>query len=164
MKNIIISGFPGIGKSTLVDNNKTNNTIYDVDSSSFSWIIDKSGNKTRNPNFVVDYVKHIHRLYHSLSTNGYSNIILVSSHELIINALIYYILPFLLVYPNLDRKEEFLKIYEEREKQGHPLPLKVAQEQWDYWIKSCQQIECNKLELNNNVFLLDVMDNILGKL
>lgn len=55
----VICGFPGVGKSYVTKNNTSDWKITDSDSSKFSWIVDPvTGEKTRNPNFIKDYMSH----------------------------------------------------------------------------------------------------------
>ena len=56
---IIISAFPGMGK-TLHTTMKTYGLSYsDSDSSKFKWIINDAGEKVVNPDFPNNYVAHI---------------------------------------------------------------------------------------------------------
>lgn len=79
---IVISGFPGIGKSYMYNNMK-DLKILDSDSSKFSWVKDEEGKNTkeRNPDFPNNYIKHIKDNMDS------SDIILVSSHKVVRDAL-----------------------------------------------------------------------------
>ena len=57
-QTIIISGFPGIGKSHLYDRGWD---ALDSDSSHFSWVKDSEGKNTkeRHPDFPNNYMEHI---------------------------------------------------------------------------------------------------------
>jgi hypothetical protein len=110
--SLIISAFPGCGKSYLYNKIKESypNSIIDSDSSNFSWIKDEKGNNTkkRNPDFPNNYINHIKEHI------GKTNIILVSSHDVVRKALKDAGLKFILVYPDKDMKEEFIRRYKER--------------------------------------------------
>lgn len=104
----VICGYPGIGKSWLVDHSDLK--VLDSDSSKFSWIYDGFGNKTgkRNPNFVEDYIAHIkENLF-------FADVICVSTHLNIRQALEREHIDFVTVYPELKEKEAFLRRYKER--------------------------------------------------
>ena len=105
-KTLVISAYPACGKSTFYktyskyaehdDNSKTNNyKILDSDSSKFSWIYDNNGNKTdiRNPDFPNNYVNYIK------SRIGKEDIIFVSSHKIVRNALYKSGILYFSVYP-----------------------------------------------------------------
>lgn len=117
---MIISGFPGIGKSTLagIDQN-----ILDLDSAGFSWcpgdkasdsrvqqLIDSHSScdknqtkRERNPNATSDYTNAI---LTAMLSNQYKYIF-VSTHENTRKWLFENKIPFILVYPAKDRKEEW---------------------------------------------------------
>lgn len=96
-KAVIISGFPGVGKSTAYTLLNKKLTVLDSDSSTF----DKT-------NFPLNYVKHIKENINK------ADIIFVSSHESVRNALVDEDIHFTLYYPSKKRKKEFLKLYKER--------------------------------------------------
>jgi len=85
--NKIISAFPGIGKTTLVQINKN---YIDLESSDYKWIdIDKTlpveerkgTAKTINPDFPNNYIKKINEL------TGMGFNVLISSHKEVREAL-----------------------------------------------------------------------------
>lgn len=152
----IISGFPGIGKSFMVEyikENYPNLKVSDSDSSLFSWLY-KDGIKTdeRNPNFVEDYIKHIDKL-----VEEEYDFIFVSSHKEIRDALkgskhkysVRY------AYPDVSLKEEYLKRYIER---GSPEGLINAIS--ENWNKNIKEMESNlsrweTIKLGSEEFLMD---------
>lgn len=93
--SIIISAFPGIGKSQLYRENRVK--YSDSDSSKF----DKK-------NFPNNYIKHIKRIMKK------KDLVFVSSHICVRETLVKEKIPFIYVIPSLDRKEEFLNNYKER--------------------------------------------------
>ena len=95
MIKIIISAFPGLGKSTLYNENKID--YSDSDSSKF--------NKKDFPN---NYIKHIKKVIKN------KKIVFISSHIEVRNALVKENIPFIYVLPTIDRKEEFLLNYKNR--------------------------------------------------
>jgi hypothetical protein len=58
---MIISAFPGVGKSHFYNTYKDEFKIHDSDSSLFSWIV-KDGQKIRNPDFPKNYIEHLESL------------------------------------------------------------------------------------------------------
>lgn len=95
MSSIIISAFPGIGKSKLYEENKVN--YSDSDSSKFS-----------KKNFPENYIKHIKKVINE------KHLVFVSSHITVREALVKEKIPFIYVIPTIDRKAEFLNNYKER--------------------------------------------------
>lgn len=111
MRTMIISGFPGVGKTEYFKHQEEHGRIcLDSDSSEFSWIKDENGNNTkeRNPEFPNNYIKHIKDSIDKV------DIIFVSSHDVVRKALeeekVYYIL----VYPEIEAKEEYINRYKKR--------------------------------------------------
>ena len=130
MKTRIISAFPGTGKSYFYNENKS--TTIDSDSSEFSWVKDDQGNNTkeRNPNFPQNYIEHIKE------NIGKYDFIFVSSHKEVREALKYNCIFFYLIYPDVNRKEEFVQRYIDR---GSPNGfIKLIESNWDEWIKECE--------------------------
>lgn len=111
--SIVISGFPGMGKTLL---HKEHIKLYsDSDSSKF----DKK-------NFPKNYIKHIKSLI------GKKQLIFVSSHIEVRNALVHNGIPFIYVIPTLDRKAEFLNNYKER---GSPKEfIDNVDRNWERWL------------------------------
>ena len=119
---ILIAGFPGIGKSWLYNNTPSCMTICDSDSSQFSWI-HVDGVRTRNPNFISDYIKHIQE---QLKTH---NIVMVSTHADVLAEFERLKMYYYLVYPYQDLKTEYLERYVKR---GSPEAfVKLMDEKWD---------------------------------
>lgn len=135
-KGKIICGFPGVGKSTYVKNNKD---VLDSDSSKF----DKS-------EFPDNYIKHIKENI----DDGYT--ILASSHDVVRDALIKEGFNFTLVYPNIECKDEYLKRYKER---GSPESfINLLDKNWDNWINQCKSLTnklIKKIELKCDEFIGD---------
>jgi phosphosulfolactate synthase (CoM biosynthesis protein A) len=136
-KTIIISAFPGCGKSHLF-RNKGEKNILDSDSSTF----DKS-------NFPQNYIQHIK------SNIGSADLILVSSHKEVRDALVENGIDFTLVYPNRQIKDEYIKRYIDRGNNENFVNL--LQKNWDNWMNELdEQIGCEKVELKTGQYLSDV--------
>lgn len=150
----IISAFPGCGKSTYYkmwskyslenvwcsknkddplyskfnQNIPMGEKILDSDSSLFSWIYDENGNKTnvRNPDFPNNYIQHIKD---HLETE---DIIFISSHKSVRDALRENNIPYTLVFPDKSMKQEFLDRFHKR---GNTEEfIKFQNEHWDEFI------------------------------
>lgn len=121
MRTAIVSAFPGCGKSYIYE--KYNNTKYygreydnkiwkilDSDSSEYSWIKDKDGNNTKekNPEFPKNYINHIKE------NIGKVDVIFVSSHKEVRQALKENNIKFFLIFPLKEMKENFIERYKNR--------------------------------------------------
>ena len=97
MKTLIISAFPGCGKSVVYMLLKNKIKILDSD----SHILSKN-------DFPQKYIE-------SIKNNiGKYDIIFISSHELVLNKLKEENIKFNIIYPSKERKTEFIKNYKER--------------------------------------------------
>ena len=137
MRTKIISAFPGVGKTTYHKNNP--DTTLDSDSSSFSWIVDEHGNKTRNPHFPQNYIDHIKQ------NIGKYKYIFVSSHKEVRDALLDNCIFFYLVYPVNSRKEEFIQRYRDRGNDENF--IKLVKTNWENWMDEFYLMDegCEKL-------------------
>lgn len=146
----VISGFPGVGKSYMF-NNKTDLIILDSGSSNFSWVKDLEGNNTRerNPEFPQNYINHIKE------NLGKVDIIFVSSHDVVRNALRESNISYILAYPNITLKDEYIKRYRDR---GNDEPfISMINNKWDEFIMGIKKetfptlIELYKDEYLSNI-------------
>lgn len=154
MRTRIISAFPGTGKS--VYHEKHNKTTLDSDSSHFSWIKDKEGKNTnkRNPDFPQNYINHIKE------NIGKYEIIFVSSHKEVRDALLNNCIFFYLIYPNHDTKDDYLKRYEDRG--NDETFIKLMSDKWDEWMREfwwvnddgCRKIGMTLPHLEDEIKLL----------
>ncbi len=136
---IVISAFPGCGKSHLFKN-KGNKQILDSDSSKF----DKS-------QFPQNYIEHIK------SNIGDVDMIMVSSHKEVRDALVDNGIDFTLVYPNKDIKDEYIQRYIDRGNEEKFVDL--LKKNWENWILELEQQQgCKKIELNGGQYLSDVVN------
>lgn len=111
MKTKVISAFPACGKTYCFENKQSYyNGILDSDSSEFSWIKDENGNNTdvRNPDFPNNYIKHIK------DNMGKVEIIFVSSHDVVRDALKENDIEYTLVYPDINQKDEWIRRFKNR--------------------------------------------------
>lgn len=137
----VISGFPGIGKSTLVQ--------------SKSYISDSDSSKFDKTQFPANYLYHIQQVI------AHGNSILCSSHDVVRNALVAAHIPFTLVYPHVELKAEYMKRYAER---GSPEAfLEMMDTKWDTFISQCaDQKGCTHYVLKPGEFLKDMWEATYG--
>ena len=143
MKNtLVISAFPATGKSYF--KNKIGKNVLDSDSSKFSWI--KEG--VRHPDFPDNYIQHIK------NNLGNVDLILVSSHKIVREALVKNGIQFVLMYPNRKLKYEYVNRYDERD--NTISFVKMIFENWDLFISECEeQYGCVRIEMQKNEYLSD---------
>jgi len=136
---IVISAFPACGKSSMYrkyseyyEDNKNNPLsfkILDSDSSLFSWIYDENGNKTnvRNPDFPQNYINHIKERI------GKEDVIFISSHKVVRDALRENGIKYSIFYPDKSLKEEWMRRYKERGNDENF--IKFQEEHWEEFIE-----------------------------
>lgn len=135
---LIISAYPACGKSyyykkhsLYAESGNGTEKILDSDSSNFSWIYNESGTKTdiRNPDFPNNYIEYIKK---HLDKEA---IIFVSSHESVRAALHENDIPFAIVVPEFDMKEEWLKRMKNRG--NNEAFIQLQDEHWTEWVDDC---------------------------
>ena len=137
-KTLVISAFPGCGKSHFFRNNESKE-VLDSDSSKF----DKE-------HFPKNYIEHIK------SNLGKVDIIMVSSHKEVRDALVENEIPFTLVYPSPDIKDEYIQRYIDRGNTGSFVEL--LNNNWELWLNELEeQVGCDKIRLEENQYLSDVI-------
>ena len=139
VKTLLCSAFPGTGKSYFytVFGGTDGKIILDSDSSTF----DKK-------EFPANYIKHIK------ANIGKANIIFISSHKEVRDALVAADLEFILVYPNPFLKSEYIKRYKKR---GNALEfVKLLEENWVSWLKGLvAQKGCYHIPLGTKEYIAD---------
>lgn len=155
-KTIIISGFPGIGKTYFTENNKEYDAM-DSDSSNFSWrtLYNRdSETKERDPDFPENYMQHIK------DNIGRVDIILVSSHKEVREALVKNGIFFYLVYPGIELKENCLQRYKGRDNDDKFITF--LSDNWSKFIEECAiQTGCAKYILGKYQSLSDAIGEIV---
>jgi adenylate kinase family enzyme len=130
---VIISAFPGCGKSTAFTKLKKKINILDSDSSTF----DKS-------DFPNNYIKHMK------DNIGVADIIFISSHETVRKALKEENIYYTIYYPSKYRKQEFLELYKQRGNNENF--IKLLDENFNNFIDSIENDDSkdiNKIKLMN---------------
>lgn len=149
-KTLIISGFPLIGKTYAFHHqNDIGLAIMDSDSSLYSWIYDEDGNKTseRDPDFPNNYIDVL-----SMFINRTADIIMVSSHASVRQALVDRGIDFIMVYPRPDKdtKELWLEKYDNRE--NNNLSRKFIEDNYESMIQRGINFAADN---NKNIYFLD---------
>jgi len=144
---MIISGFPGIGKSWFTK--YTTLDVSDSDSIQFSW----KEKGIRHPDFPNNYINHI------LGKAATNHIVLVSSHAVVRKAMQDWGINYMLVYPHPTCKREYLERYMKR---GSPEAfLKLLDEMWSTWVQEMRDDPASyKYELTSGEFICDAMQDI----
>lgn len=147
-KTKVISGFPGVGKSTLFKY-KGDILVSDSDSSKFSWI--EPG--VRHPNFPANYIEHIK------DNIGKLDFIFVSSHDVVREALNNEGIKYTIVYPSKDIKDEYIQRYIDRGNNENF--VKLLQENYETFIEEIEKETKPKLvSLSSGQYLSDVLGEV----
>lgn len=135
-QTLLISAFPGTGKSYFFKNSKKK--VLDSDSSTF----DKS-------EFPDNYIKHIKE------NIGEADVIMISSHKEVRDALVKNDMKFILVYPERELKDEYIERYKERG--NDPKFIELLDKNWDSWITELEnQKGCFHTRLSSGKYISDV--------
>lgn len=126
----------------------------DSDSSNYSWRV-VNGVKERNPEFPDNYLSHIRQ-----AINTY-DIVFVSTHSEVRNALANAGIPYGLVFPDINCKEEWLRRYDNREYNG--FPKHILELNWESWISEMNADTCAKCKciLKPGEYISDVLMKLL---
>jgi hypothetical protein len=145
MDTLIISAFPGTGKTYFYNN--SNKRVLDSDSSNFSWIDGGGiGPSVRNPEFPQNYIDHIKE------NIGKYDIILVSSHKEVRESLVKNGIKFTLIYPERNLKDEYLQRYINRGSDDKFIGIMYRN--WDLFIDDMDnQEKCEKVVFLENTHL-----------
>ena len=153
-KAIVISAFPGVGKSYYQQH--TDLKVLDSDSSGYSWVVNK-GVKERNPDFPRNYIEHIKENLDKV------DIILVSSHKEVRHALVRAGVHYVIVYPSVSLKREYLNRYQLRGNDENF--VEMMKKNYTSFINEIEKEEgYSKIRLHDDeAYLSDIMDTILAK-
>ncbi len=136
MDTILCSAFPATGKTFFYDTSLKK--VLDSDSSKF----DKS-------KFPDNYIQHIK------NNIGKVDIILISSHKEVRDALVNEGMEFTLVYPNFELKYEYLNRLKERG--SDKAFIKLISDNWYKWIFELYGQEgCRHIRLKSEQYITDV--------
>ena len=142
MSALLISAFPGSGKSHFYKTYKDDITVLDSDSSTF----DKS-------EFPQNYIEHIQE------NKDEADIIFISSHKEVRDALLEADLDFTVVYPNIELKDEYISRYKDRGNEESFVEL--LENNWDSWITEIEEdSRLNTIRLEECEFISDVLQDV----
>ena len=155
MKTKIVVGYPGVGKTYL---GKTFSDVVDIDSSDYHWIYDNPEvardlekrkdcmEKSLNDSWPYNYIEAISDLYHQ---DEFSYILVVFKTE-ILSLLSDCQLPFTIVAPKRELKEEYRKRYVERKNTDRYISRMLSE--WDR--------DMEYIENFSNVYYLDSCEHL----
>lgn len=155
---MIVSAFAGVGKTTLA--RKYNKDVIDLESGNFKWL--ENGNtegtkgdntRTQNPNYPINYLEAIKK------ANNEYKVVLISQHEVIRKCLDAVKLDYILVYPDISIKDEFINRYKQR---GNNINfISLISKEWDNWINALDSIQNHKkIKIQSGKYLEDYADQI----
>lgn len=137
----VICGWPGIGRGYLIENGLDDFTFLNLSSEHLSWLKNKRGeyvdlsgklvseeDKVANPNLQIDYVAYI---VESLKSNDF---LFASTDENIKRTLFDIEIPFCIVYPERELKEEYLERYKIRNSAEDESLIPTLEFQWNNFI------------------------------
>lgn len=161
LNGIVISGFPGIGKSYITKNKMgIDLSMADSDSSLYSWIYeDGKKTETRNPEFPKNYIDHILELI----KDGV-DIIFVSSHKNVREAMTEAGIEYITVYPDKSLKYEYIERFKARGNDNEF--IKFINDNWDRFIDDIEESEEYPIKLNSGTYLSSLvlhLTNIINK-
>lgn len=148
---MIISGFPGIGKTYLFNTSINNPMSLNLK------ISDSDSSKFDKDNFPNNYIEHI------LKIKDEYDIVLVSSHKSVRDELIKRDIPFVLVYPDKELKSIFMDRYKNRGSSEEF--IKFMEDNFDKFVDECDNISeehlyCFKYKLYDDYKLYDIIEKI----
>lgn len=134
----VVAGFPGVGKSTAYRKiaEDADGTYADMPS-----VIDLDPSDFSEDGWPQNYIEHVKWSIEDVKkSDGLGakavTVICVSTHKEVRNALREAGIPFILVFPSPDRKEEFIQRYKDR---GSPQALiETISNSWDEWLADLQ--------------------------
>lgn len=159
---MIIAGFSGVGKTTFAN---THQNVIDLHVMPYKYTNLNEVNKNYNdesikaapelilnPDWRYNYYDKLISLYKSEP----NKIIVIPTDIQIMNWLECDEIPFTLVFPSYDLKEEYRNRYLERGNTEAFIDIFINN--WDYWIGMFKlQKGCKKIELKTNEYLSDVI-------
>ena len=137
METKIYSVFPACGKTWIYEHQEDYDLkILDSDSSQFNWTYVDDGNngwfKERNPDFPSNYIAHIKE------NIGKADVIFVSSHASVREALDKEGIDFTIVYPEMSCEAEWVGRCFIRDKKGESgCGAEAMHNNWEQWIMEC---------------------------
>ena len=130
---MIISAFCGVGKSYLCNNDN----YTEVECWEYS----------NDPNFPKNYVKEVKK---QLKTN---EIVFISTNPVVLDELKRQGLNFILLYPDVSLKDEYMSRYKSRG--SHKDFIETLDKHWYSWLTELEEYQCNKIKVRQGEYLSD---------
>ena len=140
---MLVAAFPGTGKSHYCN--------VDVDYMPQGFATDSDSSKFDKANFPENYIEHIKQKI----SEGYARVF-ISSHKDVRDALVLHNLPFVLIYPSKELKQEYIERYKQRG--NNEKFIQLVSDNWETWIDDCKaQTGCFHIELVSCQFVANVV-------
>lgn len=137
---IVISAFPGTGKTH----------YYSAKSTRGKYVLDSDSSKFDKSEFPQNYIDHIK------SQNGKVNIIFVSSHKEVREALVANEIGFILVYPEIGLKDEYIERFKKRGSSEAFISLLL--DKFEEWVTQLMnQKDCVHNVLKSGQYISDII-------
>jgi hypothetical protein len=148
MRECVICGFSGIGKSTAEQKHRS---IIDFESSGWSHSWHNGINIGKNPAFPQNYIDKLTELINKDEATFY----LLSCHKEVREELKKRGIDYIIVMPTIDQKNEYLKRWLKR---GSPIEfINVMNARWEDMIKSCEEDDAPKIYLSDGEYISDLI-------
>lgn len=146
--SMVICGFSGIGKSTA---ERKSRDVTDMESSGYSWIFE-NGETKRNPAFPENYINELKKNTEEYSAGHY---FLLSCHQAVRDCLQSNGIPYIIVLPRRDLKNEYMKRWLLR---GSTIEfIENMYGAWDEMIDSCEKDSSPKIYLESGEYISDIL-------
>jgi hypothetical protein len=140
---MLVAAFPGTGKSHYCN--------ADVDYMPQGFATDSDSSKFDKAKFPENYIEHIKQKI----LEGYARVF-ISSHKDVRDALVLHNLPFVLIYPSKELKQEYIERYKQRG--NNEKFIQLVSDNWENWIDDCKvQTGCFHIELKSGQFVANVV-------
>lgn len=153
---MIVSAFAGVGKTTLAQMYKED--VIDLESGNFKWLDNdgtenlKGNKKIPNPKYPINYLEAIKK------ANSQYKVVLISQHDVIRKCLDAVKLDYIVVYPEIGLKEEFIERYKLRGNNDNFINL--ISSKWENWISDLNLIQNHKkIVINKGQYLSDFVED-----
>lgn len=153
---MIVSAFAGVGKTTLAQMYKED--VIDLESGNFKWLDNegtenlKGNKKILNPKYPINYLEAIKK------ANSQYKVVLISQHDVIRKCLDAVKLDYIVVYPEIGLKEEFIERYRLRDNNDNFINL--ISSKWENWISDLNLIQNHKkIVINKGQYLSDFVED-----
>jgi hypothetical protein len=146
--NYVICGFSGVGKSTAEQKKRS---VTDMESSIFSWVWEAGVCKGRNEQFTKDYIDYLVKKMEK----AHMHIFLLSCHKEVREELKNRGIPYIIVLPRKEQKNEYLKRWLIRGS-DHEF-IESMNKRWEDMIQSCEEDDSPKIYLEANEHIADIL-------